>query len=872
MHPEWKECAECLSPEGRWSTHVSTDKPIYRQGDTFHIRAVVLHPITGEPVSDENPQNRAYDMNGTIQVISPKESVEATMYIDGPMESVMYNKWSVPEGLSGGEYTLRYTPRGYSGMGRNSPPAERRFQIRAFRSPKLNVRVEFLGRGYGPGDEVRAKVSVTRAEGGAPPAATPVTLSARVDGAPVHTSPAALDDSGVCYVTFSLPPEMKEGLGALNALVSDGGTVESGSKTIPIVLQTVNLEFFPEGGVLVPGLENRVYFEARDPTEEPVDIAGEVWAVGGNAPLATFAAVHEGCGNFVFTPIAGQAYEARITKPGNIKKPVPLPAVEEAIADGLPRVVLRVDGLADAEMAEVEKPPNPEEFAVDVTVASAAAALFRVVLYKREVALDSKDAVILSPGGSKKLSLHPPGPEYAGVLRVTVFAEDGDDWTPVAERLLYRVPEKNLHVAVSGGSSASGGGDCVPGEKARVEVAVTDAATGEPVTGAVVGLSVVDNSNLEQVEPRRRPPRLPAMALLEDEVAHLDDSGAYIDGSDLPGGSDPSLAVDLLLGTQGWRRFLYRDPLEKLLENGIEDQGQKAKAQRAAGVRVNKDPYGHSYYQGMAPGAAFGASAGAVGGATEDEEDEDMGFSLYDADESARPAGLLGAVLGRRTPTPAAGSTGPSPGDAPPVTSPDEQNLPEWAGNVPEQSEEGAQAAKDEGDLEFPFADLDADVDLDEEDEADVEAERAKKQQRIRASVRVFAHERQSTKKLHQAYLRSIRRSDFTETVYFAASLVTDARGRAAAEFDLSDSITSFAVIADAHKAVEFQTEGETITTTVTRNGTTVKATAKGSSRTVRTSALGASNGVFKIRSVKPWMPSAPWSSRRPTGCSYRSL
>lgn len=266
------------------------------------------------------------------------------------------------------------------------------------------------------------------------------------------------------------------------------------------------------------GLENRVYFEARDPTEEPLDVAGEVWAVGGNAPLATFTAVHEGRGKFAFTPTADQAYEARITKPGNIRKAVPLPTLEEAANGGLPRVVLRVDAPAEVDMAETEKPPNPQEFAIEVNVASTAAATLRVALYKREVALDSKDVEISSPGGSQKLSVHPPGPELAGVLRVTVFAESNGDWTPVAERLIFRAPKKKLHVAVSGGSSERGGGDCVPGEKTRVEVAVTDAVTGEPVTGAVVGLSVVDNSNLEQVEPRRRPPRLPAMALLEDEV------------------------------------------------------------------------------------------------------------------------------------------------------------------------------------------------------------------------------------------------------------------------------------------------------------------------------------------------------------------
>jgi hypothetical protein len=262
------------------------------------------------------------------------------------------------------------------------------------------------------------------------------------------------------------------------------------------------------------GLENRVYSEARDPTEEPLEIEGEVWQVGGNAPLATLAAVHEGRGRFSFTPSAGKAYEVRVTKPSSVKKPLPLPEVEGGAKHGLPRVVLRVDSSANVEMSEAAS-----EGAISVSVGSPAGATLRVALYKREVALNSKDVTIPETGGFQQLSLQPPGAEYSGVLRVTVFAERKGVCSPVAERLVFWAPENKLHVAVSGGPAKGGGEDCVPGGRAKVEVVVTDAVTGEAVKGAVVGLAVVDNSNLEQVDPRRRAPRLPAMALLEDEVS-----------------------------------------------------------------------------------------------------------------------------------------------------------------------------------------------------------------------------------------------------------------------------------------------------------------------------------------------------------------
>ena len=57
-------------------------------------------------------------------------------------------------------------------------------------------------------------------------------------------------------------------------IVQDGGVVETASKTIPILLRTVNLDIYPEGGDLVAGLVNRVYIEGRTPNQKPADMAG----------------------------------------------------------------------------------------------------------------------------------------------------------------------------------------------------------------------------------------------------------------------------------------------------------------------------------------------------------------------------------------------------------------------------------------------------------------------------------------------------------------------------------------------------------------------------------------------------------------------
>ncbi len=69
----------------------------------------------------------------------------------------------------------------------------------------------------------------------------------------------------------------------------------------------------------------------------------------------------------------------------------------------------------------------------------------------------------------------------------------------------------------------------------------------------MVGLTVTDSSVLEMIEKREQAPRLPVMVLLEDDVQNLSDAHVYLDESN----PKAPLATDLLLGTQGWRRFLY---------------------------------------------------------------------------------------------------------------------------------------------------------------------------------------------------------------------------------------------------------------------------------------------------------------------------
>jgi alpha-2-macroglobulin-like protein len=252
---------ELLGGADRYLTHVSTDKPIYRPGEQMFVRGVVLHHQTNKPLSE--------NISAAVEIIGPKGDVVAS----GPAsaeDSVLAFAWTIPGEQAGGQYTVKVS-HPWTG----DAPVERKFDIRAYRAPRLRSQIKFLRDGYGPGDDVVATLEVTRAEGGIP-ADAKVTVVARVDGAEAFRGDATVDEAGRCVARFKLPENFERGEGSLAMVIKDGGVVETASKTIPILLQTVDMNVYPEGGDLVAGLPNRVYFEAFTPSKKPADLAGVV--------------------------------------------------------------------------------------------------------------------------------------------------------------------------------------------------------------------------------------------------------------------------------------------------------------------------------------------------------------------------------------------------------------------------------------------------------------------------------------------------------------------------------------------------------------------------------------------------------------------
>ncbi len=495
-----------LGGADRFLTAVETDKPLYRIGDVVYVRGTMLHARTHVPIA-------ANGLYGNLEVKGPKGEVVASGAVT-PRDGVWAFTWTVPEGQAGGEYTARAS---YSS---GEPPAERKFDVRAYRAPRLKTQIVFARDGYGPGDKVTATLDLKRAEGGIPTDAK-VTATARVDEAQIAAVTCKVSAAGLCVVSFDLPKNIARGEGSLAFTIEDGGVVETAAKTIPILLQTLDLAMFAEGGTLVGSVKNRLYLEAKTPSKKPADLEGEIFDVASGVILAKVRTEHEGRGRVELEPKAGVGYALRITSPAGIKTTFPLPKVS---ATGLT--------FSSENLTAAGKP-------VKLSLRWGDARPVKVTLSSREVVVATAK---VEGKGSADVTLEPGAAD--GVLIATVW---GKDDVPLAERLVYRQPAQRLEISLEPDKASF-----VPGGKAAIKVKTTKG--GKPVA-AVVGLTVVDDSVLQILEKREQPPLLPVAVLLEPEVQELADAHVYLDEKN----PKSAMALDLLLGTQGWRRFAFLD-------------------------------------------------------------------------------------------------------------------------------------------------------------------------------------------------------------------------------------------------------------------------------------------------------------------------
>lgn len=495
--------------------YMHLDKPLYKPGETIWFRVWELGSSTLTPTKNSH--------GTTVKLISPKGSTVLEKRIRmGVDNSIAANDFVLPPSVQGGEYTLRIN----SDTGANS---ERKVIVSQYQAPRIKKKAEFLRKAYGPGDKVSAALSIHRATGEAL-ANKKMTAIVQVDSAEVARFPIESNAEGNAIVKFSLPNSIRVGDGLLTVLVEDGGVTESLQKRIPITLKNIALEMYPEGGDLVAGLPGRVYFAAKNSMGKAADVSGHVEDSKGRY-VTSFRSFHGGLGRYEITPEAEENYFVVIDQPSDIKGRYLVPTAKKQ----------------GCTMQSVDAYGSSDEIRIGVWCSESQTLVSSAILREKSLGDYSFD---IQAGKANLLSFPVPIGSQ-GAVRVTLF---DSTLAPMAERLVYRGLGKNLKISLSTDRKSY-----APRDKVELNVRAEDLA-GRPVE-AELSLAVVDDTVLSFADDKTA--TMLTRLYLESEMP-----GQEIEEPNFYFSEKPKAAagLDLVLGTQGWRRFAWTELFAPVVE------------------------------------------------------------------------------------------------------------------------------------------------------------------------------------------------------------------------------------------------------------------------------------------------------------------
>ncbi|MBV8756901.1 MAG: hypothetical protein JO257_06495 [Deltaproteobacteria bacterium] len=539
-------------------SYLMTDKPLYQPGETIWLRADVR--MTGTL--------KGTATGASLSLISPRGAVVAqkrVMVTDG----VAQNDFALAADIEGGEYTIQLAAD-------DGTQDSKKIIINTYEAPRLQKTVELTKKAYGAGDSVSAAIEIKRATGEAF-ANRDVTGVVTVDDVEVARLPIKTDADGKAMAKFQLPGAIARGDGLLTIMADDGGVTESIQKRIPIVMKSISMSLFPEGGDLVTGVPGRVYFMAKTPLGKPADLTGRVIDDRGIV-VAKLESIHDGMGKFELTPMADRTYHVEIDRPVGIAQKFDVPSAKEGGC-----VLRSVDG------------GSADKLRIATICSSSRTVLVEVVLREKRLA----DAAVEVEAGKPTLVELPVDADAQGAVRVTLFSAKQD---PLAERLVYHGRGRDLKIMLAADKK-----QYTPRDGVKLHVHTTDAA-GKPVK-ANVGVAVVDDTVLSFADDKSA--KILAHFFLEPELGAtaqdpIEEPNFYFGGK-----PEAQAAMDALLATRGYRRFEWQQvmnpppPIEAMTETTAMEPGaampmdeedlKAAEGPRAMPARpMRKAPAGHA--------------------------------------------------------------------------------------------------------------------------------------------------------------------------------------------------------------------------------------------------------------------------------------
>ena len=285
--------------------------------------------------------------------------------------------------------------------------------------------------------------------------------------------------------------------------------------------EKLDIQFFPEGGDLVTGLESRVAFKAVNDLGQGVDISGEIHNKKGNL-ITKFKSFYQGMGAFSLKPVNGEKYFAVITTEENKHDEVPVP---EQLKSGF---ILAVDNLNSNEIkVNIRSTLNdPRVSLIGQTRGK--------VYYNMSLILKSGSAEVKVPR-----NIFP-----TGILQLTLFDQAS---IPQCERLVFINNNDFLNIDLETDKNNYGSREKI---SLKIDIKTPD------------NLPVIGNFSLSVTGNEYNNDRgdfysgiISYLVMSSDLKGQIQDPEYYFQKNT----AETREALDYLMMTQGWRRFTWEN-------------------------------------------------------------------------------------------------------------------------------------------------------------------------------------------------------------------------------------------------------------------------------------------------------------------------
>ena len=476
---------------------LTTEKPIYQPGQTIHVRALALNRANHEAVGKHELVFEVEDSRGN-KVFKRKTETDEF--------GIASTEFDLASEVNLGTYHLRaLLGGGEDGEGQS---AEIALNVEKYVLPKFKVDLNFQGKndkkkhGYRPGDRVIGTVQANYFFG-KPLDSAEVSIKAM--GMDVTQFKAAsvegkTDQGGTYHFDLRIPEylagrPLSQGAARLliEASVKDTANhTETRAEPITVSEAAFLLMAVPEGGTLVPKLENQVFLLASYPDGSPVQ--AELSVRGDGVKEQAVSTDDGGVAIIHMTPTAGTTslrVEGKSKEGEVVSSVVPL-----QLRQGDDQILLRTE-------RAIYRVGNPIRLKVFGTKARGTAYIDVVregqTILTRDVDLSA---------GLAELTLT-ASPDLAGTVDLAAYMF-GQNAQPVADhRLIFVQPADELKIEASTDAPVY-----KPGDDARIRFRVTD-SHGQGVHAAL-GLQIVDEAVFALAE--KQPGFAKVFFYLEQEV------------------------------------------------------------------------------------------------------------------------------------------------------------------------------------------------------------------------------------------------------------------------------------------------------------------------------------------------------------------